>query len=118
MGRAYRGDGGGRDCHAQDPLQQEAASANGGGQDGRALRRYFLHSAASARKRDLWPAWGRPGGFPRCVRLPPGVPDAAVPVGAGLRRISERSEARLGSQGAAAVQREARPGQRNGPFPW
>ncbi|KAJ1129609.1 hypothetical protein NDU88_007976 [Pleurodeles waltl] len=86
----------------------------GRGQDGRALRRSFLRSAL-ARRSDLWPARGRPGGFPRCVRLSPGVLDVAVPVGVGLCRVGRRSEARPGSQGAPAVRPGALPRQRDGP---
>ncbi|KAJ1204634.1 hypothetical protein NDU88_000074 [Pleurodeles waltl] len=90
----------------------------GRGQDGRALRRSLLRSAASARRSDLWPAWGRPGGFLRVVRLSPVVPGAAVPVGAGLCRVGGRSEARPDSLGAAAARRGALPEQRDGPSPW
>ncbi|KAJ1165678.1 hypothetical protein NDU88_006095 [Pleurodeles waltl] len=56
---------------------------SGRGQDGGALGRSFLRSAASARKSDLWPVWGKPGGFPRIAWLPPGVPGVAASAGPG-----------------------------------
>ncbi|KAJ1156877.1 hypothetical protein NDU88_009594 [Pleurodeles waltl] len=48
---------------------------------------------------------------------PPGVPGAAAPVRARLRRSRGRSRAQPSSRGAAAVWHEVRPWPRDGPSP-
>ncbi|KAJ1203144.1 hypothetical protein NDU88_006938 [Pleurodeles waltl] len=107
------------EAHLRRLILKDCLKLDGGGraQDGGALRRSCLRSAALARESVLRPAWGKPGGCPYIASLPPGVLGSSAPVGAKLRRSPGRSRARPRSLGAAAERRKARPGPQDGPSP-